>query len=133
MRRAPSAVLAVLLFASPCLAAPHHWYKSGKFWIGEAVIVGSLVADGRSSCVGFSRGLVEGNPLARGSRSCGEAVSVLALGGAVYTGLHVWAARLNYNEPSRAWRILGAVEVPVTVCAFHCTAAARNYEKLPAR
>lgn len=129
------AVLLVLASVVPACtpARPRHWYKDWRVWAGEAMIVGSLVADGRSTCLGFSRGLVEGNAIGRGGRSCGQAVSILAVGGGIYTGLHIWENKLNEGETSKPWRAAGYLSIPVIVCSFHCTAAALNYEKLPPR
>lgn len=129
------AVLLVLASVVPACtpARPRHWYKDWRVWAGEAMIVGSLVADGRSTCLGFSRGLVEGNAIGRGGRSCGQAVSILAVGGGLYTTYHLWLAKLNEDETSKPWRAAGYLSIPVIACSFHCTAAALNYEKLPPR
>lgn len=133
MRRVSVLVLVLAACCSSVDARPRHWYTSAKWWAGEAVIVGALVADGRSTCLGMSRGLVERNAIGYGSRSCGGAVAVLAVGGAAYTTLHAFSERLLRDDPSRAWRTVSLVTVPVIACAFHCTAAAQNYAKLPPR
>lgn len=133
MRRLATLALLFMVAVPAAHAHPRHWYTDWRTWAGEAAIVGSLIADGRSTCLGFSRGLTEGNFLDHGSRSCGHAIAILTAGGAIYTGLHIWEAKLNHDEPSKAWRTVGYLSVPVVVCAFHCTAAARNYEKLPPR
>ena len=133
MRRAFAVLMVSCLACSSASARPRHWYTNWKWWAGEAAIVGSLVADGRSTCLGYSRGLVEANPLARGTRSCASAVSILLTAGTVYTGLHVESYRTLENDPSKAWRAVSLVSVPAVVCAFHCTIAARNYDRLPER
>jgi hypothetical protein len=128
-----SVILAILLASTPCSARPRHWYTDWHTWAGEAVIVGALVADGRSTCTAFNHGLVEGNFLLAGSHNCGQAVSVLAVGGGIYTGLHIWDVKLNETEPNKYWRFVGHWSIPIIACSFHCTAAALNYEKINAR
>lgn len=127
MRAAISAVLVLFLCSASVQARPRHWYTDAKLWLGEAAIIGSLVADGRSTCVGFRHGLVEGSPLDRGTRSCGASIGVLVAAGSVYTALHVESVRLRRDDPSRPWRIAGYTAVPVIACAFHCTGAIHNY------
>jgi hypothetical protein len=126
-------VLALAVASSPIAARPRHWFTDWRGWAGEAVIVGSVIADGRSSCVGYSHGLVEAGPLRSGQHSCAQAVSLLAVGGAVYTGLHIWQLRLNEDEPSWKWRTAGYLTMPATVCGLHCTAAAHNYRLIGQR
>jgi hypothetical protein len=114
-------------------ARPRHWYTDWHWWAGEAVIVGAVIADGRSTCQGFSRGLVEGNPLDRGAHNCGSAAGMLAVGGSIYTVLHIESYRILQNDESRAWRGLSLVTIPAIACAFHCTAAVNNFHKDAAR
>lgn len=131
MHRAIPALLVLLFASTPCLARPKHWYKDWHTYVGEAAIIGSLLADGRSSCLGYSRGLVEGNALLHGSTSCGKAAAVLTVGGGIYTGLFIWEEKLNRGETNKWWLFAGDYSMPAIACAFHCTAAIKNYEKLP--
>lgn len=130
MKRAFSAVLVLFACSASLDARPRHWYTDWRLWAGEAAIVGALVADGRSTCLGFRQGLVEGSPLARGSRSCGAAIGALVAAGSVYTTLHVTSVRLLRDDPSRAWRTAGYAAVPAVACFFHCRAAVHNYNLL---
>lgn len=120
-------LVAWLLFAVPASARPRHWYTDWKWWVGESVIVTAVVLDGKSTCDGFKRGLVEGNFVLRGSTSCGKNLGLLVVEGAVQTGLHAESYRLLRDDPSPTWRAVSLVTVPVIACSFHCTAAARNF------
>lgn len=132
MRNVLTIALCVLLAASCADASPRRWYKNPKWWAGEAVIVGALALDGHSTCRAFAHGYVEGSLLLQGSRSCGNAVEILAVGGAIYTGLHIVLGHVGETEPNKFWRALGYVEVPSVAAGFHGYAAAHNYS-LPMR
>lgn len=127
------ALLLALLCSARMEASPRHWYSDGKFWIGEAVIVASTFADARTTCKGFSRGLVEGNPLAQNSNSCGSAIAILSIGTVIYSGLHVASYRILQDDNSKRWRALSLITVPAIACAFHCAAAVHNAQITPAR
>jgi hypothetical protein len=133
MKRAIVLLLAGIVLAAPAHARPRHWYTDWKWYAGEAVIVGAVVADGRSTCLGFSRGLVENNPLARGSQSCGASVGALTVGAVAYTGLHAWYHTLPSDSTPKFWKAVNVVAIPIVVCSFHCTAAINNYAQLPPR
>lgn len=125
--------LCALLCGAQVDARPRHWYTDKQFWLGEAVIIGATVADAKTTCDGFHRGLVEGNPLDRGSHSCGATIGLLSIGTVVYSTLHIASYRMLQDDDSRRWRALSLVAVPAIACAFHCSAAIHNANLGPAR
>jgi hypothetical protein len=125
-----SALFLALLCCGTISARPRHWYSDPKFWIGEAVIVGSTYADARTTCNGFGRGYVEGNPLDRGAHNCGAAIGILSIGTGIYTGLHIASYRMLQDDTSKAWRGVSLVTVPAIAFGFDGVSAIRNARKI---
>lgn len=130
MRQVIAVIVLVIVTASAASAEPRKWYKSGKWWAGEAVIVGALVADGQSTCRMFKYGYYEANWILHGSRSCGQAVGLLVGVGALDTTFHWAGYRLMRNDPSPLWRASQYFVVPAIVAVGHGGAAIHNY-RLP--
>jgi hypothetical protein len=127
MKKTILLLMAILLMCFTVDARPKHFYKDWKWWTGEAMILTAVTLDAQSTCHGFSHGYVETNFLARGSISCGHAISALAIGGGIYTTLHLLNRKYIADGESKTWDFLGYTEVPAIAGAFHLHAAAHNY------
>jgi hypothetical protein len=133
MQRILSALVVCLLASGSVEARPAHWYTDWKTIAGLAAIAGSLYADGKSTCTGYGRGLVEGGALGSGTHNCAAAIGVLSAAGIAYGGIHIWLRNEAWNETSRPWQIFERVGMPAIACAVHCSIAAHNYQILPPR
>jgi hypothetical protein len=127
-------LLALLaLSAIPCQSAPKHFYQDKKWWLGEAVIVTSVILDAHSTCRSFAHGGVETGPALSGNTSCGveKGVAVGAFG--FYTALHIGLWDIGHDDPSRFWRTVSYWAMPSVAAGIHVPAAIHNYRlKTPA-
>jgi len=133
MRKAFLAMLVLLVASASVDAAPRHWYSDARWWAGEAVIVGSVIADGRSTCTAFGRGEVEWSILARGTTSCKRITLSLVGAASAYTVGHAVSYKLVENDPSRTLRTIRFFTVPAVIFFAHGTAAIHNYQTLQPR
>jgi hypothetical protein len=138
----------IILMASPmsASAAPKHFYRDWRWWIGFGVVAVTDILDAHSTCVAFDKGIAyrEGrDPLIRGSRSCGDVVKVATLGFAIHTTLHaiIWHCSessfhpikcygMNDNESRyrNIWQPIQLATIPVINMASHLPAAIHNYQ-----
>lgn len=109
---------------------PRHWYTDKKLWIGEAVIVGSTMADANSTCRGLQRGGVEQNVALGPHPSCGHIYAFEAGATAYWTFFHFldwfWVDGGD-PDPNLGWRVYGYVAMPVAAFGVNGTAAIHNY------
>jgi hypothetical protein len=133
MKRIGLAFLIACLSCTAADARPHHWYTRVAFYAGEAVIIGATYSNARATCAGYRHGFTEGNLLANGTTSCASAVSILAVGAGIYTGLNIWSHTTIDDSDSRKWKFLRDWTVPAIACAVHCTAAVREFNQVHAR
>jgi hypothetical protein len=110
-------------------APKDHWYKDKYFWIGAAIIAGSIAADGHSTSLGRSRGLVEGNPVLGSHPSNGKIVGVSSLAFGIQFALHIAARTVSHDDPNQAWRQFGRWAVPGVVVSINGRNAVNNYKK----
>lgn len=133
--------LASCLLASclPLQAKPRHWYKSGKLWTGEALILAALGANAVSGChagrygddiVRYYNGPQELPFFQSYHQSCAQIKEQTAALAAAYTLGHIGLYRATDNSHSRALHFLGAFGMPTVAGAIYGTQARKNYGNL---
>src|ERR1700757_4824709 len=110
MRRVAMLALGMFIIAGSTSAGRRHWYTDKKWWIGEAVIVGSTMADANSTCRGIKRGGVEQNVLLGPSPHCGHIYAFEGGAAGYWTVFHIldwhwWDG--DYADPKLGWRLFG--------------------------
>lgn len=104
-----------------------HWYKDKYFWIGVAVIGGSIAADAHSTSRFVDRGYAEGNPFLGPHPSHGRIAGFALLDFGAQTTFHALAWHESHQDPSKAWRMIGRFGEPVAAFAISGRQAITNY------
>ena len=103
-----------------------HWYTDKWFWTGESVIGSSIAADYLSTAM--YRGGTETNWLLGPHPSNRKLAIVGASGFTFDSALYVWDWKLSHRDPSKAWRMIGRLGIPVGIAVIEGYAAAHNFE-----
>ena len=124
-----SILLAGLLLAgTTCQAAPNHFWKDKKWWIGTAVNGVVVGLDMHSTTQAQSRGGVESNPILGPHPSNGQ-IAGLGVGAfAFYTTVHAVEWHFSHDDDRKWVRIVGLVAIPAGAVAIHLPSAIHNYE-----
>ena len=93
------------------------WYKSKQWWAGEALMVGAIAGDARTTSHRCA-GCVESNPILGGNPSAKAVYGLAAVNLTVQTTLHWWSYNLGKNDPSAAWRAVSLWGQPVAIGAI---------------
>jgi len=117
-------------------AAPHarRFYRDGKWWAGEALIVATGVISGKAE----SHARQGGTRLFGACGSCtsnGDIAGIEAAGFAAATGLHVLSHHAlmdSYDDLGAPWRWLAYVGVPVGYSVPLLYQASGNWAPAPA-
>ena len=123
-----AAILALALLAVPLHAEPKpHWYTSRLFWLGTAIIVGSVVADVETTQAAMRRGAHEANPIYGSYPSRPRAYGIaFALSAPNIAGLAYGESQLHPRGWWLPFTLLGslphlaAAAYNTTVCQPHC-------------
>lgn len=117
-------VLAICL-SLPITASAQPWYKSKKFWAGEAVIGLSIFLDYHSTAM--RHGYPESSPLLGTNPSNGR-IAGIGIGDFIFeSGIHVASYHLMHNDPNKYWRFAGYTAQPAISFGVHVPAAVHNY------
>ena len=129
MKRVTAILIAMLWLTMPGSAwsKPRHWYSDPKFWMGEAVIAGALIADGATTVNGLHRGMMETNPILGAHPSTARVAGYDVTLFAGYTAANAAEHHLTRNE-SKPWRVAGYVAIPAIAASAHGYAAIHNSE-----
>lgn len=122
--------LVVAALARSADATPRHWYTDKKWWVGEAVIVGSTMADAASTCRGVGRGGVEQNMILGPSPSCGHVFAFEVGATGYWTFFHAldWHLMNGENPDAKlGWRVFGYTVIPIAAFAVNGSAAIQNF------
>ncbi len=125
--RIATAAILLLLLQNVAEATP--WYKSWKWWVGEAVIAGSLAADAHSTVYGISHcpSCKESNSFIGPHPSTLDIASLSAIGFGMETGFHILGRHVLKDDPSPAWQVISYTAIPALNVAIFTPGIIRNY------
>lgn len=107
--------------------APISALRDKKWWVGEAVILGTLAADGQSTCRAFGQGYHESNPILQNTSRCRNVALFVAGAAVAQTVAHLLVHRYSQRIDGKWWHLQGYVAIPAVVVAIHGSAAIHNY------
>ena len=98
------------------------FYKSKRFWVGEAVIVTMWTLDATSTAAGR-----KACPTCREHGVLGGGALATAVGMSAETGFHILGHTVLRNDPNRVWRLVGDLAIPAENLAIGLPGIVRNY------
>lgn len=126
MKRTAVVLAAALAVVPTCNAKP--FYKSRRWWVGEAVIVGAYVADARSTIVGRRNcpGCAEGSLALSAHPSNNGIIGVALLGIGLESTFHA-LAHWSLQRDAPAWQFAGDTAIPAENAAIILPGVVHNY------